>query len=279
MLVFEIHRLPLEGAELVERLHLDPGDVLHRRDEAGDAVDVGGVVGRARYQGEADPGRLAERRKPFGEPQGRGEVAAGDGLVGVRIRALDVEQDEIDHREVVVVGPVAEEAGGLDRGVQAHFLGAGKDAAGEVALHHRLAARDREPAVERAQRRRERAQPVDHLLGRDSGPVLEVPGVGVVAVGAAEQAARDEQHHAQARSVVARRRLVGMDVAEFALLVVAKFAFVRRVGRKPDAQVVPAAGLDGAELRHGNAPHTWPWKVRLMTSRCCSLVRRMKFTA
>ena len=26
-------------------------------------------------------------------------------------------------------------------------------------------------------------------------------------------------------------------------------------------------------------PQNWPWNVRLMTSRCCSGVRRMKFTA
>ena len=29
---------------------------------------------------------------------------------------------------------------------------------------------------------------------------------------------------------------------------VLEFSFVRRVGRKPDAQIVPAAGLEGTEL-------------------------------
>src|SRR5215216_8189404 len=38
-LVVEVHRLPLEGAELVEWLHLDPLDILHWRDEAGDLFD------------------------------------------------------------------------------------------------------------------------------------------------------------------------------------------------------------------------------------------------
>src|SRR5215469_10959533 len=61
LLVGELHRLPLEGAELMEWLHLDPGDVLHRRHEAGDAFDIGGVVGAPGHQREAHPGGLAER--------------------------------------------------------------------------------------------------------------------------------------------------------------------------------------------------------------------------
>src|SRR5947209_12161359 len=43
--VVESHRLPFEGAELMERLHLDPLDVLHGRDEARDLVDIGDIVG------------------------------------------------------------------------------------------------------------------------------------------------------------------------------------------------------------------------------------------
>ena len=42
----------------MERLHLDPLDVLHWRDESSDAVDVGGVIGLAGDEGEADPDRL-----------------------------------------------------------------------------------------------------------------------------------------------------------------------------------------------------------------------------
>src|SRR3954451_13211428 len=47
MLVFKIHRLPLERAKLVERLDLDPLDVLHRRDEFGDALDIRRIVRQA----------------------------------------------------------------------------------------------------------------------------------------------------------------------------------------------------------------------------------------
>src|SRR5262249_38132645 len=44
VLVFEIHRLPLKLAHLVKWLNLDPFDVLHRRNEFGDAIDIGRVV-------------------------------------------------------------------------------------------------------------------------------------------------------------------------------------------------------------------------------------------
>src|SRR5215468_8459460 len=105
-----------------------------------------------------------------------------------------------------------------------------------------------------------------------------MPGIGIVAIGATKQAARHEQHDPQSRPIVTRGRFVGVGVAEGAFGVVAQFAFVRRVGRNPDVQIVPAAGFEGAELRHRSA-HTCPWKVRLMTSICCSRVSRTKFTA
>src|ERR1700757_2286510 len=60
-LVVEADRLPLERTHLVEWLHFHPLDVLHGRDKFCDAVDVGGVVGLAGYQREANPDRLSQR--------------------------------------------------------------------------------------------------------------------------------------------------------------------------------------------------------------------------
>ena len=77
VLVVELHRLPFERAELMERLHLDPLDILHRRDEPGDLLDIGGIVGEARHQREAHPHGLADRGEPLGEAQRRRQVAAG----------------------------------------------------------------------------------------------------------------------------------------------------------------------------------------------------------
>ena len=148
----------------------------------------------------------------------------------------------------LVVGAVAEKAGGLDRRVQAHLLGGSQYPPGEGELHHRLAAGNGDAAIQRPQRRRKLAEPADHLRGRDVSSVLQVPGIGIVAVGAAKQAARHEQNQPQAGSVVAGRRLVGMDIAKRALAVVAKLRLVRRVRRYPDVQVMAAARLKAAEL-------------------------------
>src|SRR6478736_7926502 len=88
-LVFEVHRLPLERAHLMERLHLDPLDVLHWGDKSRDALDICGIVGLARHEREAHPRRLSYFRQPLGEPQRRRKFTAGYFLVGRRIGALD----------------------------------------------------------------------------------------------------------------------------------------------------------------------------------------------
>jgi hypothetical protein len=69
-----------------------------------------------------------------------------------------------------------------------------------------------------------------------------------VTVGAAQQTARDEQHHPQAGAVVAGRGLVGMGVTESAFAVAAEFGLVRRVGRNPDTQIVPTTRFEVAKL-------------------------------
>src|SRR4051812_27403535 len=77
-----------------------------------------------------------------------------------------------------------------------------------------------------------------------------MPGIRVVAIGAAQQATRDEQHDPQPRTVITRGRLVGMDVSEGAFIVAAKLVLVRSAGRKTEMQVMPAAGREFAKLKH-----------------------------
>jgi hypothetical protein len=86
--------------------------------------------------------------------------------------------------------------------VQAHFLGASEDALDESELHHRLAARYRQSSIDASQRRSKFAETAQYLLGRYVGPVLEMPGIRIMAIGASEQAARNEQHDPQAGTVV-----------------------------------------------------------------------------
>ena len=246
--VVELHRLPFELAKLVEWLYLHPLDILHRGDEPGYAIDVGRIVRKSRHQRESHPHALAERGEPLGKPQGRRQFPAGDVAIGLRIRTLDVEQDKIEIGQISVVGLGAEISGRLDGRMKAHLLGRSQYPPGEGKLHHRLAARDGQAAIKRAQRRRKAAEAINYLLRRDVGTVLQMPGVGVMTIGAAQKASRDEQHDPQAGPIVARCGLVGMSVAEFAASLFRRLAFIRCVGGNSDAQVMPAARLQRSKV-------------------------------
>ena len=84
------------------------------------------------------------------------------------------------------------------------------------------------------------------------------PGVRVVAVHAAQRAARGEHDEPGTRTVDARGQVPG-------------------VHRPSDLGQV-SWRLPQARGGHGHR-HTDPWKVRLTTSSCCSRVSRMKLTA
>src|SRR6185369_9848306 len=140
-LVLEVHRFPLEFTHLVEWLYLDPFHILHRRDEPRDSGDIRGIVGLSGHQRESDPDRLAERGQPLCEAKRRLEITAGHPAVGGGVGTLDIEEKEVDGRQVRLIDPIAQKSGRLDGRMQAHLLGALEDAAGEGKLHHWLAAR------------------------------------------------------------------------------------------------------------------------------------------
>src|SRR6476660_10008259 len=104
------------------------------------------------------------------------------------------------------------------------------------------------------------------MIDRDIGAVLEMPGVRVVAIGAAQQAAREKQHEAQTGTVVTRRRFVGMAITERTDLVLDR-VLIGRVGRNPDPELVTTSGLQCLHRRHGGprsnlavegtADHVW----------------------
>jgi len=84
------------------------------------------------------------------------------------------------------------------------------------------------------------AEPGDDALQRYVYAVLQAPGVGIVAVLAAQRAAGEEDRDPDARPVQARAGLVGVQVAEgaFAFAVVLD---LRRFGREIVAEIVAAA--------------------------------------
>ena len=79
----------------MKRLHLDPLDVFHWRDKFRDPLDVSGIIRKSWDERESDPHRLPDRSKTLGESQSWSEVPAGHSAIRIRIRALDVEENEI----------------------------------------------------------------------------------------------------------------------------------------------------------------------------------------
>jgi hypothetical protein len=79
----------------VKRLHFDPLDVFHWRDKFRDPLDVSGIVRESRDEGKPNPNWLPDRGKTFRESPGWSEVATGHGAIRIRVRAFDVEKDEI----------------------------------------------------------------------------------------------------------------------------------------------------------------------------------------
>ena len=112
--------------------------------------------------------------------------------------------------------------------------------AGERRLHQRFAAGDGD-AASQAQKAGQRFDLGHGLVDRDRPAVMQLPGVRVMTVQAAELAAGQEEDQPDARPVSRRATLYRMQVATVA--------------------------------------HIAPWKVRLITSSCCSRVSLMKFTA
>src|ERR1700744_2136183 len=75
--VFNTHRLPFEGAKLVEGLYFDPLNVLHRGDKPRYSFNVLWRVGEPRDEGKANPNGLCDRRESLGKTHGWREIASG----------------------------------------------------------------------------------------------------------------------------------------------------------------------------------------------------------
>ena len=98
--------------------------------------------------------RLAHRGQPLRETQRRRQIAAGHLAIGFGIPALDIEQHqiELDRNSSSARSPRKPEVSiAVCRPI---FLARRQDASREGKLHHRLAAGNRQAAVERPQRRR-----------------------------------------------------------------------------------------------------------------------------
>ena len=173
--------------------------------------------------------------------------------------------------------PIAVEAVGLDRRVNAHLLRGRQQLGREPMLHQRLPAAQREAARHDLEAVAILAQLLRRFRDRHRHAVGQRPRVGVVAVLAAPHAARRPRHDAHARAIDGGAGRVGVQKPHVA----AGQRFANALLGNGVAQVDPK--LERARRLRARRParQTWvsPWKVRLMTSICCSRVSRTKFTA
>ena len=251
-------------AHLVEAQDLHALERFEPRADVGHLLHVVVAVGQARHQHEAHPHRPAERREPAGVVERRLERLARDLLVDRRIAGLDVEQVEIDRRELVVGELFAEAPRRVQARVQSELLAAPEDLHDERPLHHRLAARQRDAALADLEHLRVLADLAHRARHGHRLAVVLVPGIRVVAVLAAQQAAGQEADEAQAGAVdraahfprvhVADEVVALLDLLDVArmdcVVVERDLALLRALAR--DVQVVAAAD---ERVAHGALLH------------------------
>ena len=173
-------------------------------------AQVGLRVAQAGHQDVAQPERVALRLEPGRRTQGLGITAARDVAMAVVIEFLDVKQDQVAQAEEFLHVAVPHAAVAVHADVDAGLLQFPKQGDERLGLHRGLATRKRDAAA-----LAEEGFHADSLL-QDVGRVGQLAfadrfnRIGVGAIEAAEGAALQENHEAQARSVEGAHRFVGM---------------------------------------------------------------------
>ena len=203
---------PLVGAQLVIRQHLDRIHILHRRDETPQQVRGALVIRIARHHHIAHPRALPAPGQMLGKGQRTRIGNTHQHLVNVRIDLLQVQHHQIGIvqqrlQHLVVVQRIAV---GIQTGMDIVRMTRHEPVTHELVLQQRLPARGRHPAPRGLQIVPVRQHLLHHLGHRHVlRPVaLQIPGVAVVTVQAAHQAALQKQHIAQPRPV---HRPAGLD--------------------------------------------------------------------
>jgi hypothetical protein len=169
--------------------------------------------------------------------------------------------------EEALVGAVAEKARRLDRRVQAHLLGAGEyprvKASCTIGSPPEIVRPPPRRAAPARNRQAGRAPARPRRRCRPSGARCRGCGSRCSAAGSPTRTARRagparRSATTSRRSGHSRRRLRSSRA----------FVFIGRVGRKPDAEIVPAAGppVPSCTIACTASAQIWPWKVRLITS-------------
>ena len=181
--------------------------------------------------------------------------------------------------------PRKHNARGVQTGMNPTFLCPGKQFRQKINLEHRLSAGRsdsagpvKRPVALHARKDLLRA----HLL-----PVLQMPGVGIMAVQAAHGTSSKEHHKADSRSIHSSKAFHRMNFSHKVLLFdPIRLIFIMQ-SREPAIPVSPPQKQQGTGsgsrdlscLYHFHMNYMRSWKVLAMTSSCCSLVSLIKFTA
>jgi hypothetical protein len=194
----------------VEREHFDPLDIAEVGHELGDVMDAVEVIGEAGDQNIAQIDGPLELGEAAGKIQGGLEINAGKPAVGGGVPFLDVEEDQVDILKDGVVNAVAEVSIGIEGGVELKFFAASKDGGGEFGLDEGFSAADGDTAVA-LEEGGVAGDSVDNFSGGGGSAAMDFPGIGVVAIKAAEDAASQKDSVSDAGSVGHGSGDFGMD--------------------------------------------------------------------
>ena len=120
--VIEPQLTPLELAHLVEGEHIHPLHIAQPGSIASQGGDILQLVGEPRHQHIAQPDRDATGSQLLREIQRRLQGLPGHSPVLLRVPCLDIQQYQVGIRQQGIIGIATEVAGGIDAGVQPHFL-------------------------------------------------------------------------------------------------------------------------------------------------------------
>lgn len=199
--VGEAEFTPFELAHLVEGEHVHSLHIAEAGGIAGEGGDVIQLVSETGNQHIAQPHGDAAFCQLLCKVEGGLQGLAGDQLVLLRIPCFDVEQDQVGICQHGVIGIATEVAGGVEAGVQSHFLAAAEQGAGEIRLEKGVATADGHAAFGIFEEGGVTADFLEHVFHGAFLTLAFEGGIGVVAILATQAAASKEHDEADARSI------------------------------------------------------------------------------
>src|SRR5688572_13311445 len=244
----------------MKRKNVDSFNIPEVRREVSDLRDVFSIVGQPRHQHEPQPDRSFPRSKAAGKLKNRTIVVSGKSTVPFRIPRFDVEQYEVDGKQVLVREVATEVAIGVQRGVNTHTLRRPEELRGKPMLHQRLTTAQCESPGHRLQPVTVLAEFFGGSRDGDGNTVAHRPGIRVMAIEAAPDASSCPGDHANSRTVYRRSCSERMKEPHISRCECGANVGLRQVPAQMDTQIERAFGLQRwvvsrTIVLHGITPH------------------------